>query len=147
MVGWDPPLFSVCPVCVCLSVRQAFNVIIHAPSNPFPKPTTLHPKTGARVLLLLARAGQQPCPTRITPLKDLAGLPTLEFRVHKRSLQTDGPDYVREVDALASLLKEGLPADSPLAVVQGGGSGSGPLALPLPPLEAFLFEDVAHVVP
>lgn len=96
--------------------------------------------TGARVALLLARAGQQPAPARITPLKDLAGLPTFEFLVHKRSLQTGGADYPREVDALAALLKEALPALSPVLAGRGG-----PLALP--PLEEFLFEDVGHMVP
>jgi hypothetical protein len=117
----------------------------HLNQNTSPKTNTL---TCAHVVLLLARAGsgQQQPQARITPLKDLAGLPTLEFLVHKRSLQTGGADYPREVDALAALLKEGLPADSPLLLPQQQQHGrGGPLALP--PLEEFLFDDVAHMVP
>lgn len=114
----------------------------HSHTPPTTQTPTRSTNTGARVALLLARAGQQPAPARITPLKDLAGLPTFEFLVYKRSLQTAGADYPREVDALAALLKEALPASPPL--LQAAAQG-GPLALP--PLEEFLFADVAHMVP
>jgi hypothetical protein len=123
-------------------------------------------RVGAQVVLVLIRAGRGSQVERIKPLKDLAGLPCLEFLVFKRVLQTGSAEgYGQEVRGLMELLRKALPCLE-RGEAEGGGEGEGSGgggeggrnglgggdgmsggSFNLPPLTDFLFDDVSYMVP